>query len=76
MTCLRCQTIEAAIASGNEPSLIDELYRQIDRMLDKPLMGSSGPVVPRDEHERIVAKLNASIAKRNGEIESLRKQVK
>ena len=28
--CIRCQTVDAALSSGNEETLIRELYRQID----------------------------------------------
>lgn len=74
MTCLRCQTIEAAIASGSELSLIDELYRLIDRLHHgEPIWSVAQEAIARD-HERTVAALNATIAAGNTEIEKLRKQ--
>lgn len=68
MTCVRCQTIDAATASGNEEQLIRELYRQIDRLLDAP-PPERVDVVPRLEHERIVARLNERIAALNEQID-------
>lgn len=70
MTCVRCQAIEAALAAGNEVALLDEFARQIDRLQHPQETqredGCGVSCVPRVEHERVVGKLNARIAKLNG----------
>lgn len=74
MKCIRCQTVAAARASGNEQSLIDELYRQIDVLLGQP-QRENEDVVPRVEHEQVVRVLNETIVARNAEIENLRRKI-
>lgn len=72
MTCVRCQTIEAALASGNELSLIDELYRQLDyalaEVLETRLQVADGPRVRVRELEAAVCRLNETIARLNKQI--------
>lgn len=49
MTCIRCQTIEVARLKGREPELVDELYRQIERL--------AASTVPKAEHDRVLRAL-------------------
>lgn len=71
VTCLRCQILEAALASGNERPLYVEYVRQIEELQDARLVALLKACVDRD-HERVVAALNRTIADRNAEIDRLR----
>lgn len=66
MTCIRCQTRDAAKATGREVDLFAHYEREIDR-LEKVIerrVREAVASIERD-HERTVERLNETIARQN-----------
>lgn len=74
MSCITCQTIDAAKALDNLEDLCRWYASEVDRLQSKPTpQGDEAVAAELAEARRDMAKLNRVIADRNLEIESLRK---